>query len=264
MAEEAGSAIKAAAQALFAARERLVPIAPLRDSHGLASPADAYAVQELNTARALASGRRLVGRKIGLTSKAVQSQLGVDEPDYGMIWGDLGFAPGDVIPSARFMQPKMEAEIAFVLKKPLEHPEPSLLDIIGAIDYALPALEIVDSAIADWNIKLVDTIADNASGASYVIGDSPRGLGEVDLRLCGMILSRNDEMQSHGVGAACLGHPLRAVQWLARKMVAVGRPLQANDLVLSGALGPMVPARPGDRFTVEIQGFAPFSVAFDC
>lgn len=258
-----GSAIDRAADALFTARKGLKPIPPLRESHALPTPEDAYAVQDLNTARYIKAGRRLVGRKIGLTSKAVQLQLGVDEPDYGMVWGDLGFAPGSAIPSSHFMQPKVEAEIAFVLKRDLDRQDTSLLDVVAAVDCVLPALEIVDSAIADWDIKLIDTIADNASGAGYVTGDRPRRLGDVDLRLCGMILSRNEQVASHGVGAACLGHPLQAVLWLARKMVAVGRPLQAGDLVLSGALGPMVPARPGDRFGVEISGFAPFFVSFD-
>lgn len=252
MSGQVGSNIQGAADALFDARGRLTPIAPLRQTHALDRPDDAYAVQELNTARYLRDGRRLAGRKIGLTAKAVQAQLGVDEPDYGIVWSDLGFAPGDSIPISRFMQPKVEAEIAFALKNDLAGPDVGFLDVMAAVDFALPALEIVDSAIANWDIKLVDTIADNASGGGFVTGDCPRRNGDVDVRLCGMVLSRNSKVESIGVGAACLGHPLQAVLWLARKMVAVGRPLRAGEIVLSGALGPMVPARAGDHFTVEI------------
>ncbi|MBX9824967.1 MAG: fumarylacetoacetate hydrolase family protein [Xanthobacteraceae bacterium] len=255
-------AIQATAEALRTARQSLKPVAPVRETHALEGADAAYAVQELNTAFYLKSGRRLVGRKIGLTAKAVQAQLGVDEPDYGMIWGDLAFAPGDAIPATRFMQPKLEAEIAFIIGKDLTSPDLTFPDVLRAVDCALPALEIVDSAIADWKIKLVDTIADNASGGGYVLGDSPRSIGDADLRLCGMVLSRNGATESLGIGAACLGHPLQAVLWLARKMVDVGRPLKAGDVVLSGALGPMVPVRGGDHFNVEIQGFSPFSVSF--
>jgi 2-keto-4-pentenoate hydratase len=135
-------------------------------------------------------------------------------------------------------------------------------DVAGAVAYALPAVEIVDSAIANWNIKLVDTIADNASGGGFVLSEQPRQIFDLDLRLCGMVLTRNGAAESLGLGAACLGHPLQSVLWLARKMVAVGRPLLAGDVVLSGALGPMVPVKAGDRFTVEIGGFGSFSVGF--
>ena len=254
--------VQGAAQALWNARQALRPISPVRDGFGIDGADAAYAVQEINTVADLKAGRRLVGRKIGLTAKAVQAQLGVNEPDYGMLWSDLGFSPGNVIPLARFMQPKLEAEVAFVIGRDLDAPDLLPVDIMRSVDCALPALEIVDSAIADWKISLADTIADNASAGGYVIGDSPRSIANLDLRLCGMVLSRNGMTESIGLGAACLGHPLNALLWLARKMAAVGRPLKAGDVVLSGALGPMVPVRAGDQFHVEIQGFSPFSVSF--
>jgi 2-keto-4-pentenoate hydratase len=254
--------IEGAALALRQARQLLQPIPPIRDAYALDGTGAAYAVQELNTEHYLKKGRRLIGRKIGLTAKAVQAQLGVNEPDYGMIWSDFGFAPSDAIPVARFMQPKLEAEVAFVIGRDLDAPDLLPFDVTRSIEYALPALEIVDSAIADWKISLADTIADNASGGGYVVGDNPRAVVDLDLRLCGMVLSRNGVAESSGLGAACLGHPLQAVSWLARKMVEVGRPLKAGDLVLSGALGPMVSIRAGDHFDVEIQGFSPFSVSF--
>ncbi|MGN6463074.1 MAG: 2-keto-4-pentenoate hydratase, partial [Pseudolabrys sp.] len=142
-------------------------------------------------------------------------------------------------------------------------PETSITDLIRSVAYALPAIEIVDSAIANWDIQLVDTIADNASAAGYVIGHAPKALGQLDLRLCGMVISDAvGSVLSIGAGAACLDHPLYAMQWLARKMIDVGRPLQAGDLVLSGALGPMVAASKGSTFVVEIQGFSPLTISF--
>jgi 2-keto-4-pentenoate hydratase len=259
---KASSDVANAASALFDARTQGYQIAPLRESFGLSEVSQAYEIQRLNTERWRARGRRTTGCKIGLTSKAVQEQLGVSEPDFGVLWSDLAFGPGAVLPAGRFLQPKAEAEIAFILGRDLVASDLSMPDILSAVDYVLPAVEIVDSAIDKWNIRLVDTIADNASSGGYVLGDSPRLLSQVDLRTCGMLLTRAGELVSQGVGAACLGHPLNAVLWLARKMVEMGAPMKAGDLVLSGALGPMVPCGRGDRFQVEIQGFAPFSFSF--
>ena len=247
------------AERLYIARRDHVPIPPLSSNAGLRDAELAYSVQEINTQRWLKEGRRLVGRKIGLTSKAVQDQLGVNEPDYGMLWGDMTFSAGEEIYASRFIQPRVEAEIAFVMERDLVSSKASLTELIGAIAYALPAVEIVDSAIADWKITLTDPIADNASGGANLLGIHPRSIKDIDLRLCGMVFTRNGQTCSVGLGAACLGHPLNAVLWLARKMADVGRPLRAGDLVLSGALGPMVPVTAGDHFTVEIQGFTPFS-----
>lgn len=254
--------IEAAAEALWAARRDLKPIPPLRETHGLGDPDDAYRVQDVNTVRRLAEGRRLVGRKIGLTSKAVQAQLGVDQPDYGVLWDDFAFSDGDTVATSRFMQPKVEAEVALVMARPVADPAASMTEVVAAVAYALPAVEIVDSAIADWAIGLADTIADNASGGGFALGLSPRKVTEVDLRLGGAVLSRNGRIASTGVGAACLGHPFNALLWLARKMAAIGRPLAEGDVVLSGALGPMVPAAAGDVFSIEIQGFAPLHLGF--
>jgi 2-keto-4-pentenoate hydratase len=142
-------------------------------------------------------------------------------------------------------------------------PNPGQLDVLNAIDYALPALEIVGSRIANWNIRITDTIADNASSSAYVLGNSPRKLSEFDLRLCGMVMERRGEPVSVGAGAACLGNPINAVVWLARKMAALGTPLLAGDLVLSGALGPMVPVTPGDIFETRINGLGSVRAVFE-
>ena len=250
------------ADALYRARTDLKQIDPLRGTFSLASVDDAYAIQDRNTERWLAEGRRIVGRKIGLTSKAVQTQLGVDEPDFGVLWADYAFADGEEVDTARFMQPRAEAEIAFVMERAIDDPEASMSDLVAAIAYALPAVEIVDTAIGNWDIKLVDTVADNASGGGFALGTSPRRVTDLDLRLGGAILSRNGAAVSMGLGAACLGHPFNATLWLARKMASLGRPVAAGDIVLSGALGPMVPVSAGDVYTIEIQGFAPLQIAF--
>ncbi|MEW5423338.1 2-keto-4-pentenoate hydratase [Amorphus sp. 3PC139-8] len=250
------------AESLFEARTHLKQVAPPRETMGLTTVAEAQAVQDRNTERWLSAGRRMVGRKIGLTSKAVQAQIGVNEPDYGVLWADYGFSGGDAVPISRFMQPRAEAEVAFVMERAVSDPQASMTDLMRSVAYALPALEIVDSAVANWDIRLVDTIADNASGGGFALGTSPRRITDVDLRLGGAILSRNGVAESLGVGAACLGHPLAATLWLARKMATLGRPLDEGDIVLSGALGPMIPVAAGDVFSIEIQGFEPFQIAF--
>lgn len=248
------SSVKEAAIRLRTARERRAPCAPIRDLLPDDSIEAGYAVQEHNTRHWLDSGRRLVGRKIGLTSKAVQGQLGVSQPDYGMLFADMAYADAEPVPVSRMLQPRAEAEIAFVIGRDSTSDRPSLSDIVSSVEYVLPALEIVDSAVADWDIRIVDTVGDNASSGVYVLGSEPRSLRDFEPRLCGMTMERRGEPVATGVGAACLGNPLTAVLWLARKMVEVGRPLGAGDLVLSGALGPLVPVAPGDIVNTRIRG----------
>jgi 2-keto-4-pentenoate hydratase len=204
----------------------------------------------------------LSGRKIGLTSAAVQKQMGVDQPDFGMLFADMAVADGEEIAPSRLYQPRVEGEIAFFLGRDLTGEAITLAEVMAAIDYAVAAIEVVGSRIADWNIGILDTIADNASSGLYVLGATPVRLGAFDARLCGMVIEQRGEPVSVGAGAACLGHPLSAVLWLARKMVAVGRPLRAGDLVLSGALGPMVAARPGEVYELRISGLGSVRAAF--
>lgn len=229
-------------------------INPVREQLGNSNIAAAYAVQEINTRHWLDAGRRLVGRKIGLTSPAVQRQLGVDQPDYGVLYADMAFADGELISRKRLIQPKAEAEVAFVLKKALDGQGLHLAEVMTAIECALPALEIVDSRIANWDIGIVDTIADNASSGLLVLGATPRLISEFDLRLCGMVVEKNGEPVSFGAGAACLGNPLNALLWLARKMVETGKPLQDGEVVMSGALGPMVAMDKGDFIEARVSG----------
>jgi len=256
------STIERAAVALRTAEASGEFIAPVRELFpGIELP-DAYAVQRHNIEHRLRSGRRIVGYKIGLTSPAVQRQLGVDQPDCGTLLDDMEFYEGIPIPLGRLQQPRIEAEVAFVLGRDLVLESPSVVDVMRAVEFALPALEIVGSRIADWNIKLVDTVADNASSSGYVIGGSPRKLSQLNLRDCVMQMHREGEVVSEGRGSACLGHPLNAVAWLARVMARNGTPLRAGHLVLSGALGPMVPVTGEGTFEAQIEGLGKVSATF--
>ncbi|NYZ13826.1 2-keto-4-pentenoate hydratase [Azospirillum sp. RWY-5-1] len=253
-----------AAALLRAAAASRVPIPPLRDRLPSADVETAYAVQEANTRAWLAEGRRLVGRKIGLTSRAVQAQLGVDQPDFGMLFADMAVGDGEPVPAGRLIQPKVEAEIALVIGRDLTRERHTYADIIGATDCALPAIEIVDSRIAGWNIRFADTVADNASSGLFVLGGRPRRLADFDIAGCAMEMRRGDAVVSQGSGRACLGNPLTAAVWLADTMVRCGRPLLAGDIVLTGALGPMVAVTPGgpDRFDAAIEGLGSVAALF--
>lgn len=251
------------ARALAQAEHRGEPIAPVSPVLGAGDLAAAYAVQAEMTRASRAAGRRLVGRKIGLTSKAVQAQLGVDQPDYGALFADMAVEDGGRIAPDVLIQPRIEAEVAIVLGRDLDSPDVCSWELIAAVDHVLPALEIVDSRIEGWRIGIVDTIADNGSSARFVVGSNPRRLTDLALDNCRMSLLRNGEEVSQGTGAACLGHPLRAALWLARTMAAAGAPLMAGDLVLTGALGPMAEMSAGDRFRAEIEGLGTVSVEFE-
>ena len=259
-------AAEAVADLLAQAAATGVPCGPVR--HLLPDVDAAYAAQDVGTRRAVAAGRRVVGAKIGLTSLAVQRQLGVGEPDFGVLFADMAAGEGLPIPMARLMQPRIEAEVALVLGRDLPHERPTVADVLLAVAYAVPALEIVGSRIAGWDIRIADTVADNASSGLYVLGGPARLLAGLDLgRAAAMRMRRidgagGDEVVSEGSGAACLGHPLNAAAWLAGEMARRARPLKAGDVVLTGALGSMVPVRPGDRFEAEIDGLGLVSAVF--
>ena len=236
------------------------PVPPLRDVLEPADIDDAYAVQALNTAFWQEQGRRIVGRKVGLTAKAVQAQLGVDRPDFGVLFDDMAIADGGRLSPDRIIQPKAEAEVAFILGADLADPEATAEEVASAVAHAVAAIEIVDSRIADWKITFADTVADNGSSAFFVLGETRKPLEGLDLWTCGMVLEVTGEIVSLGAGAACLGHPLNALAWLAKTLAERGEPLRAGDIVLSGALGPMVAIKPGDVVKGTIGGLG--SVGF--
>ncbi|MFK4105749.1 2-keto-4-pentenoate hydratase [Streptomyces sp. NPDC019531] len=261
--ESPPAAVVRAADALADAARTRVPCPPVRALLPGGCLVDAYAVQRLNVERALQQqDRRIVGRKIGLTSPAVQRQLGVDQPDFGALLSDMAVPDGGTVPVGRLLQPKVEAEVALVLGGDLPHAESTVADVLRAVDFALPALEIVDSRIAGWDITLVDTVADNASSGLFVLGGSPVPLTKVDVRLVRMTMTRSGETVSSGTGVDCLGGPLNAAVWLASTLAAAGDPLRAGDIVLTGALGPMAVAGPGDAFEAHISGLGSVRVAF--
>jgi 2-keto-4-pentenoate hydratase len=260
-------ALQAIADTLWQAQHQqpFAAVSPVRDEIGKLDGdalANAYRVQQINTQRHIDGGARLVGRKIGLTSVAVQAQLGVDQPDFGMLFDHMAFGDGEEIPFSNTQQPKVEAEIAFVLQRDLLHQRHTIADIIDGVAYALPAIEVVGSRIANWDIRLADTVADNASSGLFVLGSRPVKLDAFDVVGCGMVMERGGDPVSVGAGAACLGNPLNAAIWLANKMVQVGSPLRAGDVVLTGALGPMATVKPGDVFSAHIQGLGAVRALF--
>ena len=235
-------------------------IQPLREYLEPTDAAGAYAVQELNTRFWESEGRLIVGRKAGLTAKAVQVQLGVDQPDFGVLFDDMRVPDGGHLDPGRCLQAKAEAEIAIVLGADLPSPATTAADVAAAVASVHAAIEIVDSRIADWKITFADTVADNGSSAMFVLGSLRKPLAGLDLFTCGMALELNGEVASLGAGVACLGHPLNAATWLAQTLAARGEPLRKGDVVLTGALGPMVAIKPGDHVRATIGGLG--SVSF--
>jgi 2-keto-4-pentenoate hydratase len=254
--------IDRAAEQLRLAAETATPCPPVRAFIGSTAVQPAYAVQRRLVDERVRAGGRIVGRKIGLTSPAVQAQLGVDQPDFGVLFADMEVLNGAEVRAERLLQPKVEAEIAFVLAEDLSDGPLDDDQMRAAVDYAVAAIEIVDSRIAGWDISFADTVADNASSGLYVLGASRRTLEEVEPREVEMVLRRGDEVVSTGTGSACLGDPLLALAWLARTAREHGDPLRAGQVVLSGALGPMVAVSAGDQFTSEIRSFDPVTVSF--
>jgi 2-keto-4-pentenoate hydratase len=238
------------------------PIPPIRTQLAFQEVDTAYEIQEANTSYWLAAGRRIVGCKIGLTSPAVQKQLGVDRPDFGILFADMQATEGDKIQLVRILQPRIEAEVAFEIGSDLTTANPTVTDVIRATAFVMPALEIVGSRIRNWDITIVDTIADNASSGLFVIGKEKRTLEGLDLSKVVMRMTRGGDVVSEGSGAACLDNPLNAVAWLAGELGRRGRPLRAGDIVLSGALGPMVPVSPGDTFETSLEGLGTVSAQF--
>jgi len=264
-------ALAALAEKLRIAEENKVAIGKMSDDAPDLTVEDAYAIQNLTLLRRRSSGlhgrpARLVGRKVGITSKAVQEWLQVNEPDFGFLLDDMEVKDGGTCARADLLQPRIEGEIAFVLKRDIpgcfQVGGVTNADVVAATDFVVPALEIIDSRVKDWKIAYRDTVADNASSARYVVGTSPVRLDGIDLPLCGMSLKKNGRVLSTGAGAACLGNPVTAVSWLANTLTRLGSPLRPGDLVLSGALGPVLPVEAGDFFELDVAHIGHCSVRF--
>jgi 2-keto-4-pentenoate hydratase len=238
------------------------PVEPLTARFDGLSLDDAYEIQTIQTRRRTAAGARTVGYKVGLTSVAMQQQLGVHQPDFGVLLDDMVWPADAPIPISRYLQPRAEPEVALVLGEALSGPGLSVTDVLSATRYALPAIEIIDSRIADWQIKLVDTIADNASSAGLVLGSTPVRPAGIDLALVGCVFRRNGVIVQTGAGAAVIGSPLHAATWLANTLTARGVTLEPGQVILTGSVTAAVPVAAGDTVTATIDRLGSVTAVF--
>ena len=250
------------ARELRRAEAERAAIAPLTATYSKITVEDAYEIQLENVAVRLAEGRKVIGKKIGLTSKGMQRLLGVAEPDYGHLLDDMLIAEGEPCRRDELIYPRIESELAFILKDTLKGPGVTIADVYRATEGVMAAFEIVDSRIVDWKIKLADTVADNASSARLVLGGRMSSIKDVDLRLVGMVMEKNGEVVSTGAGAAVWGHPAAAVAWLANKLAAFDIALQAGEIVLSGAVTAAETVSAGDVFTVSFDSLGSLNQRF--
>lgn len=248
---------------LHLAWENASPIPPITELVPNITVEEAYQVQLGMIGKRIAAGESVVGKKIGLTAKVVMKMFGVDQPDFGHLMSGMEFKESQNLPFEKFCQPKGEGEIAFLLKKDLSGPGITRDHVIQATECVMPAFEIVDSRINNWDIKIQDTVADNASAGAFVIGSTRKSLDGIDLATCGMVLKKNGEIIGTGAGAATLDHPLNAVAWLANTLGSLGITLKAGEIILSGSLSIMFPIESGDRLEMEIGGIGKTTCQFD-
>jgi 2-oxopent-4-enoate/cis-2-oxohex-4-enoate hydratase len=248
--------------ALYEALVTRQAIAPLTDRDADISVEDAYRIQQRMVERRLQKGETVIGKKIGVTSKAVQQMLNVFQPDFGLLLSGMVYAESLPIPVNSMIAPRAEAEVAFILKHDLNGPGVTAADVLRATDYVLPCFEIVDSRIRDWKIKIQDTVADNASCGVFVLGGQARSLRGLDLSVAGMVVEKNGDVVSTAAGAAVQGSPVNAVAWLANTLGALGIPLKAGEVILSGSQSPLMNVAPGDSFLCSVGGLGSSSVRF--
>ena len=254
--------VEKAGSALLGAYASRTPLPPLTASHPDMSVGDAYAVQLAQVAAWTAEGARVKGHKVGLTSAAMQRQLGVDQPDFGHLLDSMFLPEGVLAPAGRFLQPRAEPEIAFVLGRPLAGPGVTVAEAVAAVDFVLPALEIIDSRIADWKITLADTIADNASSGGVVLGTRPVRPEALDLALTGCLLYRNGRIEGAGAGGAVLGSPVNALVWLANTLGERGVVLEAGHVILPGSVTAAIPFSAGDTVSAAFDRIGSVSMTF--
>ncbi|MCX7070669.1 MAG: 2-oxopent-4-enoate hydratase [Gammaproteobacteria bacterium] len=254
--------IKLHGDALYQALVDRQPLAPLTEREPDITIDDAYRIQLRMIERRLAKGETVIGKKIGVTSKAVQQMLNVYQPDFGLLLSGMVYAEGQAIPADSMIAPRAEAEVAFILKRDLDGPGVTAADVLRATDFVMPCFEIVDSRIKDWKIKIQDTVADNASCGVFVLGGTPRSLRGLDLSVAGMVVEKNGEIVSTSAGASVQGSPVNAVAWLANTLGALGIPLKAGEVILSGSQSPLMPVKAGDFFTCSVGGLGSCSARF--
>jgi 2-keto-4-pentenoate hydratase len=257
-----GHSVGKAASALLCAYFSRTPIPPLTDDYPDLSVADAYAIQVALVAAWTSAGALVKGHKVGLTSAVMQRQLGVDQPDSGVLLDTMFLAEGAGAKFGRFLQPRVEPEIAFVLGRPLRGPGVTVAEALAAVDYVLPALEIIDSRIADWQITLADTVADNASSGAVVLGSRPVRADSLDLSLVGCLPRRNGQLEGTGAGGAVLGSPVNALVWLANTLGARGAGLEAGHVILPGSVCAAIPLGAGDTVSATFDRLGSVSVTF--
>lgn len=255
--------LDALAASLLEAYASRVPVPPLTETyHGLTMD-DVYTVQQIQIRSRLASGAVVAGYKVGLTSEVMRQQFGVTESDFGYLLSDMEYVADTPVPVSNFLQPRAEPEIALVLGAALAGPRVAVSDVVAATAYAVPAIEIIDSRIADWRISLLDTVADNASSGGFVVGQSPVPLDRVDLALTGCVLRRNGRIAGTGAGAAVLGSPLHAAAWLANELIGRGAQLQAGHVILTGSITAAIPVQAGDAVTATFDHLGSVTAVFD-
>ncbi len=255
--------IEKAAALLWEAEKNVAPIGRLTDLYPDMTLDDAYHIQKINIDRKVADGEKITGMKIGLTSAGMQRLLGVDSPDFGFLTDVMLLREGEACPIGRLIAPKVEAELSFCLKKDLKGPGVTIADVYDATAYVVPSLEIVDSRITDWKVKLFDTIADNGSAAGFVLGSGMRRIEDVDMRLTGMAFEKNGELMNSGITAEVFGNPAAAVAWLANALSTYDMGLKAGQIVMAGALTAALPAAAGDCLTASFYGMGSVSVRFE-
>ncbi|MCW2848924.1 MAG: 2-keto-4-pentenoate hydratase [Marmoricola sp.] len=255
------------ADALRDAETSRQPIAPLRETWPEIDVVDAYEIQLLNIRRRLDAGATVRGHKVGLSSQAMQDMMDVDEPDYGHLLSDMELpsneqSEGEPVSAGRYCYPRVEVEVAFILGETLPGEGCTEEDVLRATEFVAPSIELIDSRIADWDIKIADTIADNASSAGFVLGAERVRPGDVDLKAINAVLTRSGEKVAEGRSDAVLGNPVTAVAWLARKVAGFGVPLEAGHVILPGSVHRAVDVRPGDEFVADFEGFGSVHLNF--
>lgn len=247
---------------LYRALVTRTPVAPLTEREPSITMADAYQIQLRLIERRIDAGECVIGKKIGVTSRVVMQMLGVDQPDFGQLTSAMVFNEGQVIDLSTMIAPRAEAEVAFFLKRDLEGPGVTAVDVLRATDFVMPCFEIVDSRIQDWKIKIQDTVADNASCGVFSLGGTRRSPRTLDLALAGMVLEKNGELISTSAGASVQGSPVNAVAWLANTLGRLGLKLRAGEVILSGSQSPLVPVQTGDSLVCSVGGLGGTAVRF--